>query len=262
MMRKHMLKKSAMLIISLVLAVCFLTAAAACGGDKKKDSPDNSVKEEAGQVEIVKKDWKGTEGFWEITDNVFYQKQDKAAGRLVHQKQVDQDYITFKAQVKLMTADASAGSISFPKEVETGCFVNYFFALRRRWRRDEISERLRPLRKGQKNIKAEIGKWYSLEIILNGTDVSYYVDSTLVEQRTDCAIKTGNKYFALLARGADTRIKNVQFETFTPNNLSWEELLNRSDLVKQGYDRFGAAHFEYPYVGFEELLCLSAITDL
>ena len=81
MMRKHMLKKSAMLIISLVLAFCFLTAAAACGGDKKKDPPDNSVKEEAGQVEIVKKDWKGTEGFWEITDNVFYQKQDKAAGR-------------------------------------------------------------------------------------------------------------------------------------------------------------------------------------
>lgn len=72
----------------------------------------------------------------------------------------------------------------------------------------------------------------------------------MVEQRTDCAIKKGNKYFALLARGADTRIKNVQFETFTPNNLSWEELLNRSDLVKQGYDRFSAAHFEYPYVGF------------
>lgn len=120
MMRKHMLKKSAMLIISLVLAFCFLTAAAACGGDKKKDPPDNSVKEEAGQVEIVKKDWKGTEGFWEITDNVFYQKQDKAAGRLVYQKQVDQDYITFKAQVKLMTADASAG-IEFrsQKEVET-----------------------------------------------------------------------------------------------------------------------------------------------
>ena len=252
MMRKHMLKKSAMLIISLVLAFCFLTAAAACGGDKKKDPPDNSVKEEAGQVEIVKKDWKGTEGFWEITDNVFYQKQDKAAGRLVYQKQVDQEYITFKAQVKLMTADASAG-IEFrsQKEVETSDASLTTFSLSVAdgavMKFPSGSDRYG---KGKKNIKAEIGKWYSLEIILNGTDVSYYVDSTLVEQRTDCAIKKGNKYFALLARGADTRIKNVQFETFTPNNLSWEELLNRSDLVKQGYDRFSAAHFEYPYVGF------------
>lgn len=91
----------------------------------------------------------------------FTRNKINAAGRLVYQKQVDQDYITFKAQVKLMTADASAG-IEFrsQKEVETSDASLTTFSLSVAdgavMKFPSGSDRYG---KGKKNIKAEIGKW-------------------------------------------------------------------------------------------------------
>lgn len=252
-MHKRKFKKWLTIVFSMLLAGCFLLTAAACNPAQEEPGPNKIPgNEEVGQVEVVKRDWKGTEGYWEIIDNVFYQKQEGVKGRLVYQKDVEQDYITISAQVKLMEEDASAGfEFRTQREVESTDPSLTTFSLSAA---DAVTMKFQSgsdrYGNGKKSFDIETGKWYSLEIILNGTDVSYYVDNTLVEQRTDCAIKAGNKSFALLAEGADTRIKNVQFETFTPNNLSWEELLDASDLVKSGYDRFSATHFEYPYVGF------------
>lgn len=250
-MRIKKLKSISMMLISLLLIVSFMVSAIGCN-PKKENEPDNTVTEEPGQVEIVKKDWKGTEGFWEIKDNIFYQTQADAKGRLAYQNEVEQDYVTISAQVKLMDEEASAGfEFRTQKESETSDPSLTTFSLSAaegiEMKFPSGSDRYG---NGKKAFAAETGKWYTLKLILNGTDASYYVDNTLIEQRTDCAIKSGNKYFALLAEGADTRIKNVQIEQFTPNNLTWDELVDQSDLVKQGYDRFSAVHFEYPYVGF------------
>lgn len=223
----------------------------AMGCNKAQEEPPIDETEQ-GTVEIVSRDWRRTSGYWEITNNVFYQTQKDVEARLLYKNEVGQDYITITAQVKLMNDGSSAGfefrtteepAVSDPSVTDftistDGAALMSFPSGSSRYG------------KGEKPLSVQKGVWYTLRLVLNGTDASYYVDDSLVETRSDIAIKSGNEYFALLAEGEDVRIKNVTLEAFTPNNLSWEELVDSSNLVKSGVDRLNATHFEYPYIGF------------
>lgn len=256
-MRKE-IKRLITLFFCVITALSLVFSAVSCGDTGNTESNGASAGEslsgeEPGQVEIVKKDWKSTgEGYWEIEDNIFVQTKKVTGGRLLNLSPVEQDYITISAEVKLASAESSAGFEFRAKKTfdASDSSVTSFTVNGKGNALTKFPDGSDRYGKGSKPAGVETGKWVKLELILNGTNAAYYVDNKLVDERSDCAIKAGNKYFALLAGGAGTLVKNVKIETYEPNNLSWDELLDKSDLEKSGYDRFSATHFEYPYVGF------------
>lgn len=236
-------------LVCALLAVCLLFGACAPGsispgGDGGGD--------ETGETEVVTRDWKRTSGVWKIQDNVFYQTGESGEGRLVYQNQVNQEYATLSVDVKLPNEAAWAG-IEFRA---TGDAVGASDLSRTWFTMDGGGNALLRMpsgeftARGSKKTAVKTAEWHTLSLTLNGTEVSYYVDNVLVESRSDVALKVGNHYIALIAEGSDVRFKNVTVSTYTPNKLSWEALLDESDLVKSGYDRYSATHFEYPYIGF------------
>ena len=219
-------------------------------GKEREESADPET--EPGTVEVISRDWRRTSGFWEIRDNVFYQTQKDVSARLLYRNEVKQDYVTITVQVKLMKDGSSAG-FEFRTAEEPAASdpsVTDFTVSADGFARMSFPSGSDRYGKGEKPISVQKGTWYTMRLVLNGTDAAFYVDDQLVEARSDLAIKSGREYFALLAEGEDVRLKNVTIRTFTPNNLSWEELIEASDLEKSGLDRLNATHFEYPYIGF------------
>jgi hypothetical protein len=166
---------------------------------------------------------------------------------MVYQNRVNQDWLNLSLEVRLDRGTAvgiefRCEQVSGQSSDKTSFYINTN-------NKAAITNPTGQLRGGYaKDFIVENGRWYKLNVVLNGTSAKFYIDGKLIETRGDIAVKEGNEYIALNADGSVT-FKNITIDTGIPENLEWDELLDGSDFVKEGLDRFRAAHFEYPYIG-------------
>ena len=237
--QKHI---SAYFLIFILMVSAVILPAGGC-----KDGKD---KEDVPTVQVNPSEWEITSGEWEIKNNFIYQNAPERNTRFVYQNRINQDWTDLSLEVKLGDGETAGIEFRAAQQVSgAGRDKTSFFIGKNN--KATVYNPTGPLLRGAyaKDFTVESKRWYKLNVILNGTSAGFYIDDKLIETRDDLAIKEGNEYIALNADGKGVAFKNITVDSVMPNNLTWDELLDASDLVKEGFDRFSAVHFEYPYIG-------------
>lgn len=202
-----------------------------------------------GDVAMHLEDWEAETGLWEIKDGCLVQTKKGLSQTIKYKKDIPQERVSFYVEMKTDQDNTSLGLEFRRDEKEDKVSVSDFML--------DVANKKTVIHAQQSYFNASYGleytfeknKWYAVRIDLNGTDVKFYVNGVLVDQRSDIPLKEGFKKVVLKANNANAYFRKFGVYENKERFKTWMDVINASSMIKKGADRFNAKKYEYAYVG-------------
>lgn len=233
--------------IQSVILVIVMLCSCALIGCKGKDKIIDEIPNEG--LKFVAADWEPISGTWEMGEAEVTQNDNASFTRLMYKPSFNQEWAQISVDVLIGNGGKSAG-IEFRTDKVLNPNNRSAFLLDA-----DANKTIIMTTTAERGISvtdsANVPKnsWQNIKIELNGANGKFFINGNLAEERSDFMAKEAFEQIALVTNGSNIKFRNFKYSTDIPANLKWEELIKQSNLKKDGFDRYNAIKFEYPYVG-------------